>query len=120
MDLQDKFFEQVDGNALVLQNGLKLVRDFIEKELAEDDPSKMVRVWEEFENCSRGSETIDSFLSNFELCYSAVIATSQSSAIPAEKRAFMVLKRLGATEEQRMLVLAKLNKEDKPIMFNDL
>ena len=48
------------------------------------------------------------------------MATSQSSTIPAEKRAFMVLKRLGATEEQRMLVLAKLNKEDKPIMFDDL
>ena len=87
------------------------MRDFIGKELAEDDLSMMVPVWEEFENCSRGSQTIDSFLSDFEL-FSAVMAASQSSAIPAEKRAVMVLKRLGATEEQRMLILAKLNKED--------
>ena len=51
-DLQDKFFEQVDGDALVLSNGLKLVKDFLEKELAEDDLSKMVRVWEEVQTQS--------------------------------------------------------------------
>jgi transposase InsO family protein len=119
-DLQDKFFEQVDGEALVLKNGLKLVKEFLEKELAEDDLCKMVRVWEEFEDCSRGNDSIDTYISSFERCYTAVVATSPSSQIPAEIRAFMVLKRSGASEEQRMLVLAKLNKDDKPKMFNDM
>ena len=119
-DLQDKFFEQMDGEALVLKNGLKLVKEFLEKELAEDDLCKMVRVWEEFEDCSRGNDSIDTYISSFERCYTAVVATSPSSQIPAEIRAFMVLKRSGASEEQRMLVLAKLNKDDKPKMFNDM
>ena len=68
-DLQDKFFEQVDGEALVLKNGLKLVKEFLEKELAEDDLCKMVRVWEEFEDCSRGNDSIDTYISSFERCY---------------------------------------------------
>ena len=76
--------------------GLKLVKDFLDKELKEDDLSKMVRVWEEFEDCKRGSDKIDVFLSNFERCYNAVVATSPTSKIPAEIRAFMVLKSSGA------------------------
>ena len=119
-DLQDKFFEQVDGTKLVSESGMQLVKDFLEKELSEDCLSKMVRVWEEFEACSRGSDTIDVFLSNFERSYNAVVAASPSSVIPPEIRAFMVLKRSGATREQRMLVLAKLDKDDKPNMFADM
>ena len=46
--------------------------------------------------------------------------TLSSSKIPAEIRVFMVLRRSGATEDQIMLVLAKLNKEDKPKMFDDV
>ena len=75
-DLQDKFFEQVDGEELVKEGGLQLVKDFLGKELAEDDLSKMVRVWEEFEDCKRGNDKIEVFLSNFERCYNAVLATS--------------------------------------------
>ena len=96
------------------------MKDFLDKELKEDDLSKMVRVWEEFEDCKRGSDKIDVFLSNFERCYNAVVATSPTSKIPAEIRAFMVLKRSGASAEQRMLVLAKLKKEDKDGMFTDM
>ena len=63
-DLQDKFFEQVDGEQLVKVGGLQLVKDFLDKELAEDDLSKMVRVWEEFEDCKRGNDKIEAFLWN--------------------------------------------------------
>ena len=110
-DLQDKFFETVDGDVLVTEDGLELVKDFLEDELAEEELYKMVRVWEEFEGCSRGSDSIDIFLSNFERCYNAVVASSKSSKIPKEILAFMALRRSGASEEQRMLVLAKLDKE---------
>ena len=75
---------------------------------------------EEFEECARGSDSIDIFLSNFERCYNAVVASSKSSKIPQEILAFMALRRSGASEDQRMLVLAKLNKEDKEKMFTDM
>ena len=96
------------------------MKDFLENELAEEELNKMVRVWEEFEECARGSDPIDVFLSKFERSYNAVVASSKTSKIPEEILAFMVLKRSGASQEQRMLVLAKLNKEDKPKMFIDM
>ena len=52
------------------------MKDFLDKDLAEDDLSKMVRVWEEFEDCERGNDKIEVFLSNFERYYNAVVATS--------------------------------------------
>ena len=47
-----------------------------------DEPSfeeEMVRVWEEFEDCSRGGDNTDALISNFKSCYTAVVATSQFS-----------------------------------------
>ena len=43
-DLQDKFFEQVDGTKLVTEGGLELVKTFLKKELGEADLYKSVRV----------------------------------------------------------------------------
>ena len=119
-DLQDKFYEQVDGLALVRAGGVKLVRDFLVKELGEEDLDKMVRVWDEFESCRRGDKSVVDFLDSFERCYNAVMAISASARIPAEIRAFMVLKRAGVNDTQRMLVLSKLNMEDKAKMFDNM
>ena len=118
--LQDKFFEEVDSDKLVLAAGLKLVTDFLTKELGEDELDKLVRVWDEFEDCKRGTSSIDEFLSNFDRAYNAVTCTSLSAKIPSEIRAFMVLKRSGATGNQRMMVLSRLNKEDKPNMYDSM
>ena len=41
-DLQDKFFKQVDGAKLVSEEGLKLVKTFLQKELGETDLYKSV------------------------------------------------------------------------------
>ena len=119
-DLQDKFYEQVDGLALVRTGGVKLVRDFLVKELGEEDLDKMVRVWDEFENCRRGDTSVVQFLDSFERCYNAVMAISQSARIPAEIRAFMVLKRAGVNDTQRMLVLSKLDMSNKAQMFDNM
>ena len=118
--LQDKFFEGVDSEVLVTSGGLELVRTFLTKELGEEELDKLVRVWDEFEDCKRGGATIDEFLSNFDRAYNAVTCTSKSATIPSEIRAFMVLKRSGATESQRMMVLSRLNKEDKPEMYDNM
>ena len=40
---------------------------------------EMVRVWEEFEDCSIGGDSIDAFISKFKRCYTAVVVTSQPS-----------------------------------------
>ena len=51
-DLQDKFFEQVDGTKLVLviEGGLEFVKTFLKKELGEADLYKSVRVWNELKD----------------------------------------------------------------------
>ena len=62
--LQDKFFEGVDSEKLVLKSGLKLVVDFLTKELDEEEIDKLVLFWDEFEDCKRGDYTIDEFISD--------------------------------------------------------
>ena len=118
-DLQDKFFEQVDGTKLVTEERLQLVKTFLQKELGEADLYKSVKVWDELEECKqRPREAIDDFIDRFERCYMMVTANSSSANIPAEIRAFMVLKRACVSDTQRMLILSKMNLEDKPKMFD--
>ena len=118
-DLQDKFFEQVDGTKLVTEERLQLVKTFLQKELGEADLYKSVKVWDELEECKRRpGEAIDDFIDRFERCYMMVTANSSSANIPAEIRAFMVLKRACVSDTQRMLILSKMNLEDKPKMFD--
>ena len=119
-DLQDKFYEQVDGDKLVTKEGVELVKTFLKKELGEEDLYKMVRVWNELENCQRSVKTIDEFIDSFERCYTSVTSISKTTNIPAEIRAFMVLKRANVSDTQRMLVLSKIDLNDKAGMFDKM
>ena len=120
-DLQDKFFEQVDGKKLVTEGGLQLVKDFLKKELGEEDLYKNVRYWNELEDCKqRDDEEIESFIDRFERCYTMVTSCSSTASIPAEIRAFMVLKRAKVSDTQRMLVLSKANLDKKEEMFDSM
>ena len=70
------------------------------------------------EDCKqKPGESIDEFLDRFDRCYHLVTAISTSANIPAEIRAFMVLKRACVTDTQRMLILSKMDLEDKSGMF---
>ena len=55
-DLKDKFFESVDIVELAKEGGLKLVKEFLERELGEDDLEKQVRTWDLFEDCTRDTD----------------------------------------------------------------
>ena len=158
-DLQDKFFEQVDGTKLVLviEGGLEFVKTFLKKELGEADLYKSVRVWNELKDFYKSvrvrnelenlyksvrvwnkledlyksarvwnvldeckqkpEESIDEFLDRFDRCYQLVTASRVSANIPAEIRTFMLLKRAYVTDIQRMLILSKMNLENKSGMF---
>lgn len=118
-DLKDKFFENVVITDLAKAGGLKLVKDFLDKELSEDDLEKRVRTWYEFEDCVRGSKDIEDFLSEFDRQYQKAKNASKVK-IPEEIRAFMVLKRSNVTKVQRMLILSKLDKDDKDNMFENI
>ena len=54
------------------------MKDFLGNELDEEELYKMVRVWEEFEECARGFDSIDVFLSKIERSYNAVVASSKT------------------------------------------
>ena len=68
-DLKDKFFESVDIVELAKEGGLQLVKEFLERELGEDDLEKQVRTWDSFEDCTRGSKDIEEFLSDYDRAY---------------------------------------------------
>ena len=117
--LKDKFFESVDIVELAKEGGLKLVKEFLERELGEDDLEKQVRTWDLFEDCTRGSKDIEEFLSDFDRAYKKA-ASAAKIVIPASVRAFMVLKRAQIDKTQRMLVLSKLDKSDEVKMFDNM
>ena len=119
-DLQDKFYEQVDSDKLITKEGLDLVISFLKKELGEQDLDKVVRVWEEFEDCVRGTKNIDAFISDFERAYNNVTVTSSTAVLPEEVRAFMLLRRSGLNSTQRMLVLSQLDHEKVDNMFENM
>ena len=87
-DLKDKFFENVVISDLAKAGGLQLVKDFLDKELGEDDLEKKVRTSDEFEDCTRGSKEIEDFVSEFDRHYQKAKNASKIK-IPTEVRAFM-------------------------------
>ena len=104
---------------LAKEGGLKLVKEFLERELGEDDLEKQVRTWDLFEDCMRGSKDIEEFLSDFDRAYKKA-ASAAKIVIPASVRAFMVLKRAQIDKTQRMLVLSKLDKSNEVKMFDNM
>ena len=118
-DLKDKFFEGVEISDLAKEGGLRLVKEFLERELGEDDLEKQVRTWDSFEDCTRGTKDIEEFLSEFDRAYKKAKAASKI-VIPASVRAFMVLRRAKIDRTQRMSVLSKLDKSDEMNMFDNM
>ena len=119
-DFKDKFFESVNVQVLASKEGLKLVKDFLDEELKEDDLEKQVRTWDEFEDCTRADQDIEDFLSNFDRAYKKAVGASSEFIIPAPVRAFMVLKRSNVTKTQRMLVMSKLDQSKPDKMFENI
>ena len=111
-DLQDKFFENVVISDLGKVGGLSLVKEFLDKELGEDDLERNVRTWNEFEDCTRGNKDKEDFVSEFERQYNKAKNASKVK-IPEEMCAIMVLKRANVSKVHRMLILSKLDKKDK-------
>ena len=106
-----KFFEIVDVIDLAKEGDLRLVEEFLERELGEVDLEK--------QECTRGTNDIEEFLSDFDGAYKKAEAASKF-VIPASVRAIMVLKRANIDRTQRMRVLSKLDKSDEVDMFDNM
>ena len=104
---------------LLSKEGLGLVKTFLEEQLGEDELEKQVRTWFEFEDCDRGNKDIEDFVSDFDRAYKKA-ASASSFSIPSQVRAFMVLKRANINKTQKMLVMSKLDKKDKSVMFENM
>ena len=89
-DLRDKFFDSVDVIDLAKEGVLRLVNEFLERNLGEDDLEKQKA------------------------------EAALKIVIPASVRAFMVLKRANIDRTQRMLVLSELDKSDEVNMFENM
>ena len=118
-DLKDTFFERVNVKLLTDKGGLKLVKDFLDEQLSEDDLEKKVRTWDDLEDCTRGQKDIDEFLSDFDRAYRKA-AEASGLTIPSSVRAFMVLKRANVNKTQRILIMSKLDQNEKDKMFENM
>ena len=118
-DLQDKFYEWVDSEALCKEGGLELVREFLKKELGEEDLNKTIRVWDELEDSVRGDMGIEQYISEFGRAYNKV-KVSAKVELPDKILAFMLLKRSGADKTDRKLILSRLDKDGKSKMYESM
>ena len=107
--LADKFLEKHTVVEMTGNDGLNLVKAFLEKELGEKVLNKTIGKWDEFEDCKRGGgEDIQTFVDRFDRAYTSLRAVC-GARLPSEIRAFMLLKRSGVEGVNRSLVLSKLD-----------
>ena len=82
---------------------------------------KTIAKWDIFEDCKRGQgKEIQAYVDRFDRAYTAVKSV-YNAILPAEIRAFMLLKRAGVEEGvDRSLVMSKLDFTNRIVIVDKL
>ena len=115
-DLRERAFEKLSLGELKEDNGLDKLIEFLDEELGKNAVDEIIEKWEEFDNCKRAAnQTIDEFSNDFEAKYNRI--KQSGSKIPEEILAYMMMKRAGLTHVEKMLVISRIDMEDKENLF---
>ena len=115
-DLREKVFESLSETVLVSDTGLTALIEFLDGELGKNAVDDIIEKWDEFENCrKKENQTLEDFLSDFEMKYNRV--KSSGTNLPEEVLAFMLMKRAGLTQLEKMLILSRIDLEKKDQLF---
>ena len=111
--LNKHFVEQMTG-----EEGLVLVKRFLEKELGEKELHKIISKWDIFEDCNRSpGKEIHTFVDRFDKTYEAVKSVCDA-VIPSAIRALMLLRRAGVGDgASRNRILFKLDYNDREALY---
>lgn len=118
-DLKERAFENINEEQLNSEEGLKSVIEFLDQELGKNAIDDAVEKWEEFDNCRKeDNQTLEEFISDFETKYNRIKASG--TIMPQEILAFMLMKRAGLSQVEKMLVLARIDMEQKADLFKNV
>ena len=117
-DLKERAFEKLSLNELKEDDGLEKLLSFLDEELGRNAVEDVVDKWESFDACKKGaSQSIEEFINDFEAKYNRIKQTG--STIPAEILAYMMMKRAGLSQVEKMLVISRVDMEDKANIFKN-
>ena len=118
-DLRERVFENISATDLASVTGLDKVIEFLDTELGKSAVDDTIEKWDSFDNCKRGdNQTLEEFISEFEAKSSRVKATG--TTLPGEILAYMLMKRSGLSNIERMLVLSRVDISKKESIYREV
>ena len=118
-DLRERVFENLSPGILSADDGLQKVIDFLDKELGKDAIDDVIEKWDEFDSCRKESEqSLEDFIAEYEMKSNRVKATGTS--LSGEILAYMLMKRAGLSNLERMLVLSRVDMTDKNNLYKNV
>ena len=118
-DLRERVFENLSPEVLSEENGLQRVLEFLDQELGKDAIDDVIEKWDDFDSCKKKeSQSLEDFISEFEMKSNRVKATGTN--LSGEILAYMLMKRAGLTNLERMLVLSRVDIADKVNLYKNV
>ena len=114
--IREKVFNEIPLADMNKENGLKTLKDFMDKILKKDDLTDRWIKYDDFDECKRGDrQSIDEFLVSFDEKYKRIL--KGGTTIPADILAFMMLKRARITKDERLLVVTGMDFSQKETLY---
>ena len=93
--------------------------EFLDQELGKDAIDDVIEKWDDFDSCKKKeSQSLEDFISEFEMKSNRVKATGTN--LSGEILAYMLMKRAGLTNLERMLVLSRVDIADKVNLYKNV
>ena len=118
-DIRTKVMERLSVAELKSANGMDKLLELLDQELLQPEIEQAVEDWDNLENRFKSdTETIDEFVNDFERLLSRV--ENKGAKLPLCVKCFMMLKRIKLSHEERLIVLSKLDFDNKDSLFTDV
>ena len=118
-DIRTKVMEKLSIVDLCADDGFNKLVSILDEELLQPEIEQAVEDWDNLENRSKkDSETIEEFVNDFERLLARV--ESKGAKLPACVKCLMMLKRIRLSHEERLIVLSKLDFDEKENLFSDV
>ena len=118
-DIRTKVMEKMTVQQLKAETGFDDLIKVLDEELLQPEIEQAVEDWDNLENRFKSdSETIDEFVNDFERLLSRV--ENKGAKLPSCVKCFMMLKRIKLSHEERLIVLSKLDFDNKDDLFTDV
>ena len=114
--IREKVFNELKLEDLNKAEGLKTLKDFLDKHLKKDDLTDRWLKYDDFDECKRSDgQSVDDFIVTFDEKYNKI--KKGGSQIQEDILAFMMLKRARLSKEERLLVVSGMDYTKKTELY---